>query len=161
MNQIICKYVNGTTVFYNTRKLAKSQIISKEFSQTTTDLRHTLDFVANKLKFTTLNDWYKLPTKVLATLQRMPIESKDYPKHFGDQFQKDFNASPIQLLSSVFPEHEWLPWKFERCPNGFWDDSKNQRDYIHWVAKQLSIKNNSDWYDVKNKVKINKTFPLC
>ena len=68
MNQIICKYVNATTVLSNTRKFTKSQIASKEF---TTDLKFTLDNVAKELNFTHLNDWYKMPVKVSPTFAYM------------------------------------------------------------------------------------------
>ena len=154
MNHIICKYVNSTNVLYNSSKITISQIRSKAlFSQTTTELRHTLDDVAKELNFTQLNDWYKMPIKVRST--PTVIKPKEYPKLFqGDRFEKEFNASPTQLLSHAYPEHEWLPWKFEKCPNGFWNDVDNQRAFLTWAAKQLNVKDISDWYNVTYKVNI-------
>ena len=56
------------------------------------------------------------------------------------------------LLSAAFPEYEWLPWKFNKCPRNFWDDLKNQRKFMDWAGKELGIKDMSDWYKVMQKV---------
>ena len=66
--------------------------------------------------------------------------------------QKKYNNSPINLLSSVYPEYEWLPWKFEKSPNHFWEDVNNKRKFMDWAGKQLNIKDMSDWYKVSVKV---------
>jgi hypothetical protein len=67
-----------------------------------------------------------------------------------------YNGSPSLLLSEVYPEYEWLPWKFVMCPFNFWDDPKNQRKFMEWAAKQLNIQNMSDWYKISNKVTLPK-----
>jgi hypothetical protein len=56
------------------------------------------------------------------------------------------------MLATVFPEYEWLPWKLERCPRGFWDDINNQRKFLDWVSKELKIEEFSDWYKVTKQV---------
>lgn len=151
MNPIICKYVNASNLISNTRKCMKSQIRSNEFcTVTTTGLRHTLDDVAKKFNFNHLNDWYKLPLKVQR--QRDSIKIKDYSKVLGDQFEKEYNSSPIQLLSSAYPEQEWLPWKFSRCPTTYWDDISNVRKFMDWAGNQLNIKEMSDWYNISSQV---------
>lgn len=56
------------------------------------------------------------------------------------------------MLSTVYSEFEWLPWKFKLCPKNFWDNTTNQRKYLDWVAVQLNIKEPNDWYKVTVKV---------
>jgi hypothetical protein len=56
------------------------------------------------------------------------------------------------MLSSVYPDYNWLPWKFTLVPKNFWGDLKNQRKFLDWVAIQLDIKQPSDWYNVTVKV---------
>jgi hypothetical protein len=63
----------------------------------------------------------------------------------------NYEGSPSQLLSGVYSEYEWLPWKFERCPRNFWEDVNNQRRFMEWAGKQLNIKEMSDWYKVTTK----------
>jgi hypothetical protein len=65
---------------------------------------------------------------------------------------KYFHGSPSLLLSEIFPDYDWLPWKFERCPNGFWDNIRNQKKFLEWAANELKIKNMSDWYNVSKQV---------
>jgi hypothetical protein len=57
-----------------------------------------------------------------------------------------------QLLHQIYPEYEWLPWRFEKVPNGYWDDINNQKKYLTWVEKELNINKLSDWYKVSAKV---------
>jgi hypothetical protein len=61
--------------------------------------------------------------------------------------------SPYQLLSTVFPEHDWLPWKFGHTPKGYWENMKNQRLFVDWAGNRLNIKEMSDWYKVKQNVR--------
>lgn len=70
-----------------------------------------------------------------------------------------YNGSPAQLLAAVYPEYDWLPWKFERTTNNYWNDLKNQRKFMDWAAKQLNITSVNDWYRVKH-VRIKREYWL-
>jgi hypothetical protein len=61
-------------------------------------------------------------------------------------------GSLSNLLSTVYPEQDWLPWKFDERTDNFWQDKKIQRKFVDWAAKQLEIKEMSDWYKVTQKV---------
>ena len=63
-----------------------------------------------------------------------------------------YDGSLLKIVRSVYPEYEWLPWKFVACPQGFWDNIENQKVFIQWAGKQLKIKEMSDWYKVSQKV---------
>jgi hypothetical protein len=65
---------------------------------------------------------------------------------------KQYNNSPSLLLSTVFPEYEWLPWKFKTVSMNYWKDVNNQRKFLEFVGKQLNIKERSDWYKISMKV---------
>ena len=56
------------------------------------------------------------------------------------------------LLSKIYPNYEWLPWKFKHIPSKYWKDDKNKIKFIDWVGKQLGIKDESDWFKVTTKV---------
>jgi hypothetical protein len=66
--------------------------------------------------------------------------------------QSKYNHSPSKMLSTVYSEYEWLPWKFILCPKGYWDDMKNQRNFLQYAAKELKVKEFSDWYRVTQQV---------
>jgi hypothetical protein len=65
---------------------------------------------------------------------------------------KFFKNSPSLLITTVLSEYEWLPWKFDKCPQNFWDNIENQRNFTDWAGKQLNIKEMSDWYKITQKV---------
>lgn len=57
-----------------------------------------------------------------------------------------------RLLSSVYDEYEWLPWRFDKCPKDFWGDKQNRIKYIEWAEKELGIKEKNDWLKIKANV---------
>ena len=64
-----------------------------------------------------------------------------------------YNFSPTALVQAVYPEYNWIPWKFQRIPLNYWNNSiENQRKYFDSLAQQLGLKEMSDWYKVHRKV---------
>jgi hypothetical protein len=78
--------------------------------------------------------------------------SKDLLQLDGRGILKKYNESPHLLISSIFSDYEWLPWKFQQVPHAFWEDVNNQRKFVNWVSKELEIKNFDVWYKVSQKV---------
>ena len=70
----------------------------------------------------------------------------------GSGLLSKYNNSPSTLISQVYPEYEWLPWRFKRIPVGYWEDIKNQRKFMQWAAQKLHIKDVNDWYKISYKV---------
>jgi hypothetical protein len=56
------------------------------------------------------------------------------------------------LVTTAYPDYDWLPWKFAKIPAKYWDDIENQRRFMDHLAKELNIKEFSDWYQVTQKV---------
>jgi hypothetical protein len=81
---------------------------------------------------------------------------KDIANLGGSSLLDKFSGSLPLLLSNVYPDYNWLPWKFTIPPRNYWDDTKNQKKFLEWAAKELKIKDMSDWYNVTYKV----TLPL-
>lgn len=46
------------------------------------------------------------------------------------------------MLIKLYPEHNWLPWKFSRSPRGLSENKDTVRNAIDYIEKELSIKNN-------------------
>ena len=63
-----------------------------------------------------------------------------------------YKNSPIKMLQSLFPEKNFLPWKFSTIPNFFWDKESNRKAYLNWLSNKLNIKDFSDWYNITNSV---------
>ncbi len=60
----------------------------------------------------------------------------------------------FKVLSTIHPEYEWLPWKFQQIPilKGFWEDPSNQKKFIEQAAIDLKINEMSDWYNITSTV---------
>jgi len=52
------------------------------------------------------------------------------------------------MLLKVYPEYEWLPWKFKRHPGKFLDDPIVVHKLIHTIENELNIKDANEWYRV-------------
>ena len=68
MNQLGCKYASiySKQTITTICKFKKSPLVSSKYF--TNDLRNALDIAAKDLKFTNLNDWYKVPVKVSSSI---------------------------------------------------------------------------------------------
>jgi hypothetical protein len=85
----------------------------------------------------------------------MPIKVtyKDFVRIGVKDLLKDYyNSSVEQLLAAVYPEYEWLPWRFPCLPKKYWEDINNQIQYVEWVKKQKNFESVQDWYKVTQAV---------
>ena len=88
----------------------------------------------------------------LVNLHVFILSLKDIRNIGGNYLLTKYNDSLIQILSAVYPEYEWLPWKFTRTSATYLEDLKGQRQLIDRIAKQYNVKEMSDWYKVSEKV---------
>lgn len=65
------------------------------------------------------------------------------------------------LISSIYREWEWLPWKFGVLPKSYWDDLDNQKRYLDWAAKELGITDYNGWFKMPREVNKLVCFSLC
>jgi hypothetical protein len=153
-----CKFHNLFVKQHNfprcTRK--KIDVISKDtkfpnYWNDANNQKQFLDSVAKKLNIKQMSDWYNVSHKVDFDLINTSDKDKDLLDVGGRSVLQKHKESPLRLLSSVYPEHEWLPWKFN-CPRNFWKDANNQRKFMDWAAKELKLKEMDDWYNVTEKV---------
>ena len=94
-----------------------------------------IEWLGKQLGFSKLSDWYNINGQV-------------FKKNYGSGLIIKYNDSPYQLLSSVYPEYEWLFWKFTRSPNNHWNIKENQLQYMNSLQKILGYRKIDDWYKV-------------
>jgi hypothetical protein len=51
------------------------------------------------------------------------------------------------------PSDNATPWT-DKCPPKYWNDVNNHKKFVDWAAKQLNIKEMSDWYKVSKEVQM-------
>jgi hypothetical protein len=118
--------------------------------ETTANQRLLLDQIASDLSFKSKDDFYHLSIQVPFISFKFNLH-KEIKKRGLAKALKQYQH-PSTLLSTVYPEHVWLPWKFDKCPHSYWEDLNNQRKFLDWMGKQLNFKEFSDWYSVTYKV---------
>ena len=74
--------------------------------------------IAEKFGWSQMEDMYQLT---------QPIITDNYGNGLSAHI---INGSPIQLLQMLYPEHDWLFWKFVSAPNNAWSTIENQRKYL-------------------------------
>eukprot|EP01122_Echinamoeba_exundans_P006705 TRINITY_DN1942_c0_g1_i1.p1 TRINITY_DN1942_c0_g1~~TRINITY_DN1942_c0_g1_i1.p1 ORF type:complete len:508 (+),score=56.20 TRINITY_DN1942_c0_g1_i1:285-1808(+) len=62
-----------------------------------------------------------------------------------------FGDSIVKAVTSVYPEHDWLRWRFHGTPGSFWDDLENQRAFFDWVGRRAGVTTLSDWYTMTKR----------
>lgn len=147
---------SGLTAQYNNsiRKLLKYALpeyswnewmfehVPNGFWKNRDNIRKYIDWLAVELGFETQDDFYKLK-----------------PDHIrsnggsGIMHSQDLNV--FQILQDAYPEFTWLPWKLNPLPQKYWHEASNHRKYMDWVAEELEVIEQEDWYrvsidDVKN-----------
>ena len=95
--------------------------------------------IANKLNFTSTEDWYKL-------------SFKDVIDHGGRGLLKKYKDSHISLLLAVFPELHLQIHKFSTVPRHYWDDADNRKKFLEVVAKKHNITSQDGWYSLSKQV---------
>ena len=97
-----------------------------------------IEWLGDELGYETIDRWYELTTETLYA-------------NFG-RGSLNIYYSPIQFVKAMFPEYEWLEWKFVTVHNGFWNDIKNKRRYMEWLGNELGYKTMEDWYGINKDV---------
>src|SRR5689334_12993922 len=94
-----------------------------------------LDWLGEQLGHNLMDDWYDVTVNTIHA-------------HGGQGVLLNYNDSPSMALKSVYPQHNWMPWKFKRAPKGFWERLDNQLEYFNWLGNQLGYRSVDDWYNV-------------
>lgn len=75
--------------------------------------RDFFEGLAQTLKIKKLDDWYNVRTKDIYSVANNVLSK--------------YNSSLFKALSTVYPDHQWLAWKFDDAvPWGFWNEKSNQ-----------------------------------
>jgi hypothetical protein len=106
-------------------------VVPQGFWQNRENQRSLLDWLGHKLKVQHWTDWYKIP-------------GNDIAHAGGGSLLNCYIDSPAQLLQTLYPEFEWLPWKFTRVTDNFWEVRENVKQYFDWEMRNLGLSTPQD-----------------
>jgi len=92
-----------------------------------------------------------LHQKVCSTLVVLIGHKLDASHVTGGTLLSRYSKSLYDMLSSVFTEHKWDPWKFASAPKNCWTDISNCRAFLENFAKMHDIRKLEDWYRITSR----------
>jgi hypothetical protein len=114
--------------------------------------RKLFDHIAESMNWKKLDEWYN------ARISTLKEPAPSIIKNF-------YNNSLLKALETIYPEYNWLPWRFSVVPEGMlvlgwlvgwlsirlglWKDKEIQLKFFEWYKKEKNITDVEDWYRVK------------
>ena len=92
------------------------------------------DWLFKKLNLRSMDDWYSVKLQTVLD-------------HGGAGFMGPYyKKSLAHALKTLYPEHPWVSWKFDKTPDHALDSIEAQRQLIENNGKGLHIEKLDDWY---------------
>ncbi|KYQ90204.1 hypothetical protein DLAC_08803 [Tieghemostelium lacteum] len=79
------------------------------------------------------------------------VQKSDFSDNGGRGLLLIYNDSVYNLLRNLYPQYEWLPWKFKSTPKNIWKDMENQQRYMKWLGDKLNYVTSNQWYGVSKQ----------
>jgi hypothetical protein len=130
------KAIQNSLTFPNKRESPK---ISFGNWKDITRCKDCLDRIKIQLGLQHWNDWYSVRNHQVIQLG-------------GGGLLQYFGGSLSSSLTSIYPNHNWEPWKFHQIQRGLWKKEKEVQRFVVWLENQLEIKEISDWYRINRQV---------
>jgi hypothetical protein len=96
-------------------------------------------WASEELRILKPQDWYKVTLRQFGKIRGSVM----LREHYGH--------SLATALQDMYPNHFWPRWKFERTPNGFWDNPETRRKFFLMMAEDEGWTSMDQWYDVTSK----------
>jgi len=98
-----------------------------------------MDWLIKKLGYTDKEQWYNITQRII-------------DNNNGGAMINEYNGSPIQLLNTLYPEYEWLEWKFKHTSNHYWKKKLNRKKYADWLGITLGYTKLDDYYNISHSI---------
>jgi hypothetical protein len=85
-----------------------------------------------------LSPWYNVTSKKL------------FRKFGGPGLLHQYRGSLSAMLRKIYPEYDWLPWRFKRISSHVDQDPAVIRKLLSYIESEGSVAQPTDWYSVKN-----------
>eukprot|EP01118_Nematostelium_gracile_P008957 TRINITY_DN2995_c0_g1_i2.p1 TRINITY_DN2995_c0_g1~~TRINITY_DN2995_c0_g1_i2.p1 ORF type:complete len:358 (-),score=67.60 TRINITY_DN2995_c0_g1_i2:91-1164(-) len=121
--------------------------VPRNFWRDRSNQKMFVDDLENELGIKSKEDWYHVSRKEVMA------------RGGGTMLDLYFGGSLFKLLTSFYPHHDWIQWKFSRVENKFWTKMRDYRKLIHYLSDSLKINQIEDWYHVSIK-QIQERIPL-
>mmetsp|Transcript_20022 Transcript_20022/g.22278 ORF Transcript_20022/g.22278 Transcript_20022/m.22278 type:complete len:688 (-) Transcript_20022:161-2224(-) len=97
--------------------------------------REFFEYARENLQINNLNDWYKVSKTRLHRIG-------------GGQILQKYDGDLCAALQAVYPDHEFVPWKFRRTTKGLFTNIDVVVEFLKWAEKDLEIDDPEEWYRI-------------
>ncbi len=111
----------------------KFKYITKEWWLLEENKIKFLRWLEKEMGWTKPEDWYNISKKILSL-------------NYGHFFTNNYNC--LVTPSILYPNYEFLPWKFKNVPKGWWNNINNITFFLKWLEKELGWSKPEDWYNI-------------
>ncbi len=112
--------------------------------------RSLFDAVATQLGINSLDDWYRITKN---NYKKYSTNNSSSTQQQLSQLVTSLSHTSLsRALQTVYPEHNWKPWKFGQVPKGHWFDFHHHRSFFDGVAVEANISHPIDWYTIKKSL---------
>lgn len=102
--------------------------IPSKFWEAKENQTNFFNYLFHQLNFKSMEDWYE-------------ISSEQIRKFGGHGVLNYYQNSPSLAVQNIFPEHEWITWRFKNPPKDFWNFHRNQKNFFEWVRIKFQVEN--------------------
>jgi hypothetical protein len=143
----LIKFYKGSPIMFLKEVFPQHKWLEWKFTQTTQGFWNKLEnhilyvnYLSETLNYTKKEDFYNLTNQIISD-------------NYGGGLLMKYNGSPFLFLKKIFPEYNWLGWKFQTTPYHFWN-SETEKQYVNWLGEKCGYKNIDDWYKISRKILI-------
>ena len=131
--------------------------VSHQFWKDKENQKNYMNWISSQLNIQKPQDWFDVTAEVIYNHlpQKIPLPYiQKLIERDGFSLLSLYGFSMRKLLVTVYPdiEQEIPPWRFHDLPPKFWNNKENHKKFINYLAKELNIKTQEDWYHVTNEV---------
>jgi len=114
-----------------TRSLFESK--SRNYWVAIDNQRAFMEALGAKLGVKEPSQWYGVTTRMIE-------------ENGGRGLLEHYKKSPILILSALYPQHEWLPWRFATPPRYAYRSEAAKRTLAKYIASALNLSSGADWF---------------
>lgn len=113
----------------------KFQTTPQNYWVSAENVKSYMDWLGEELGYKSMDDWYKITQAGFLKNGGGALLHK-YHELFYDRYidPPRYGYSPSRIITTVFPQREWLLWKFDHQPQNIWDDMRMQVKYMEWLG---------------------------
>ena len=63
-----------------------------------------------------------------------------------------YDSSFRKFLKKIYPEYEWLEWRFTQTTKCYFDNFDNHKKFVEYLKQKLNYKTKEDWYKLSGEL---------